>query len=138
MAGMDVEFTYKIIGVDSGAWERLDTACRRVVALNHNFAGYSLTPPEEEKGVGYGIFIGHGHDQSATKRKIVAPVRSLFIRADIPVSAIQLVATRVLPNGRSLTLAEGRTPKNTFTDPNLGQMMADYGATLGMSSPGGG
>lgn len=137
MVGMDVEFTYKITGASDEMWTALEVACERAVKLNQNFVSYALARPQEGEDVGQGVFIAHGHDQSAIKRKIVAPIRSLFIRAAIPISMIQLISTRIMPNGRSLTLTEGRTPKNTFTDPNLAQMMADYGATLKQSSPGG-
>lgn len=127
---MDVEFTYKISGADKDTWDRLEAACGRAMTLNRNFVSCALSRPEEGQDLGQGVFVAQGHDQSAIKRKIVAPIRSLFIRAAIPISMIQLTGTRILPNGRSLTLPEGRTPKGTFTDPNLGQMLADYGATL--------
>jgi len=137
MTGMEVEFTYKITGASPQQWAALETACERAHRLNRNLAGYTLSPPQEDEESGQAVFLSTGHDQSAIKRKIVAPIRILFLKAGIVVDKIQLTGTRVLPTGRSLTLEQGRTPKNTFTDPNLGQMLADHGATLKPSSPGG-
>lgn len=134
---MDVEFTYKITGASADMWEALEAACVRAAKLNPAFVDYALYPPQEDQDCGQALFVSRGHDQSAIKRRIVAPIRTLFLKAKIAVPMIQLTGTRVLPNGRSLTVAQGRTPKYTFTDPNLGQMMADYGATLKQSSPGG-
>lgn len=134
---MDVEFTYKITGASADMWEALEAACHRAARLNPAFVDYSLYPPQGDEDSGQALFVSRGHDQSAIKRRIVAPIRTLFIRAKITVPMIQLTGTRVLPNGRSLTVAQGRTPKYTFTDPNLGQMLADHGATLNASSHGG-
>lgn len=136
MIGVEVEFTYQVTGASQEQWSRLATHCERVKQLNSALVGYDLQVPTEGD-VGHAIFRSAGHDQSAIKRRLVAPIQAAFYKAEIHVRMIQLIGTRILPNGRSKTLSEGRTPKNTFTDPSLGQMLADHGATLRESPSGG-
>lgn len=136
MIGVEVEFTYQVTGASQEQWSRLAAHCERIKQLNSALVGYDLQMPTDDD-TGFAVFRSAGHDQSAIKRRLVAPIQAAFYKAEIHVPMIQLVGTRVLPNGRSKTLAEGRTPKGTFTDPNLGQMLADYGATLRESASGG-
>lgn len=120
---MEVEFTYQVTGTDS--WEELEAACERAIRLNKNFTNFALLPPGGGEEHGYISLRSSGHDRSAIRRRIVAPIRSIFHRAGVAPSRIMLIEQRVLPNGRHLTVAEGRTPKGTFADESLAEMMSD-------------
>ena len=124
---MEVAFTYRVTGHEG--WAEMEAACVRAAGLNKNFTGFALLPPGEEEEAGYVVLQSHGHDRSAITRRIMAPIRAIFHRAKISTDRIQLIEQRVLPNGRALTVAEGRTPKNTFTDGSLREMLRD-GATM--------
>lgn len=110
--------------------EQRDTAAairaagERAVKLNKNFSGFSIDAEGEDGRVRVAL-RSTGHDRSAIVRRIVSPIRSIFHRAGVASQRIHLMEQRVVPNGRSLTLEQGRTPKNTFTDPTLRSMLAD-------------
>lgn len=127
---MEVECTYRVTVVDAAAWTALADAAERAVRLNRNLTSYRIDTPEEGQEEGFIHFTSCGHDKTAIVRRIIAPIRSVFTRAGIDASRVQVVATRILPNGRSLTAEQGRTPKGTFTDPMLRQILADHGATM--------
>jgi hypothetical protein len=120
---MEVAFTYRVTGHEG--WAEMEAACVRAAGLNKNFTGFALLPPGEGEDAGYVVLQSHGHDRSAITRRIIAPIRAIFHRAKVAPERIALIEQRVLPNGRALTVAEGRTPKNTFTDPSLREMMKD-------------
>lgn len=121
---MEVAFTYRVSGHEG--WAEMEAACERAAALNKNFTGFALLPPGEEEEAGYIVLQSAGHDRSAIVRRIMAPIRAIFHRAKVSTDRIQLIEQRVLPNGRGLTVAEGRTPKNTFTDGSLREMLKDH------------
>ena len=125
---MEVAFTYLVSGHEG--WAELEAACERAASLNKNFTGFAVLPPGEEEEAGYVVLQSTGHDRSAIVRRILAPIRAIFHRAKIAPERINLIEQRVLPNGRALTAAEGRTPKNTFTDGSLREMMQEH-ANLG-------
>lgn len=120
---MEVEFTYQVSGHDG--WNELEAACVRAAAMNPHFTGFGILPPGEDEEHGYVALRSSGHDRSAIRRRIMAPIRSVFHRAKISTDRIMLIEQRVLPNGRSLTTEQGRTPKGTFADESLGEMLSD-------------
>lgn len=120
---MEVEFTYQVSGTEK--WQELEAACERAVRLNPHFTNFALLPPGDSEEHGYVSMRSSGHDASAIRRRIVAPIRSVFHRAGVTTDRIMLIEQRVVPNGRSLTHAEGRTPKGTFASESLAEMMAD-------------
>jgi hypothetical protein len=120
---MEVYFTYKVTGHDS--WDRLEEACNRAARLNKNFTNFAVLPPGEGEDYGLVLLCSAGHDQSAIRRRIIAPIRSIFHRAGIEGARISLIEQRVAPNGRHRTVAEGRAPKGTFMADSLGDMLAD-------------
>jgi hypothetical protein len=121
---MEVAFTYRVTGHE--CWAEMEAACERAAALNKNFTGFAILPPGDEEEAGYVVLQSTGHDRSAITRRILAPIRSIFHRAKVAPERINLIEQRVLPNGRALTVAEGRTPKNTFADPSLREMMREH------------
>lgn len=127
MSCMEVEFTYAVTVTDT-QHEQLDAAATRAVELNPYITWYQLSEIRDGRAT-LAIRSG-GHDRSQITRRFVAPVRALFTRAKIPVRHVQLISSLLVPTARSLTLAEGRTPQGTFTDPALRQMLADHGRTL--------
>lgn len=125
---MEVEFSYTISGVTPEQVEALEFQCARTATLNRHLTGYEVG--DLVNGDLELLLRSGGHDRSAIVRRIVAPIRGIFARAKIPIASITLTGSRIMPNGRNLTLAEGRTPKGTFTDPSLRQMLADQGAKV--------
>lgn len=121
---MEVAFTYQVTGREG--WAEIQAACERAAALNKNFTGFAVAPPSEEEEAGYVVLQSHGHDRSAVTRRIMAPIRSIFHRAKVAPERISLIEQRVLPNARALTVAEGRTPKYTFMDASLREMMHEH------------
>ena len=121
---MEVAFTYKVTGHEN--WAELEAACERAAGLNKNFTGFAVLPPGDEEEAGYVVLQSHGHDRSAITRRIMAPIRSIFHRAKVDPQRINLIEQRVLPNARALTVAEGRTPKYTFMDASLREMMHEH------------
>lgn len=121
---MEVEFTYRVAGGDGRG--ELEEACIRAVALNPHFSSYELLTYDGGGDEHFYVTLRSvGHDKSAIARRIVAPIRSVFHRAKIDTSRIQLIGQRVMPTGRSLTAEEGRTRKGTFADESLNEMLAD-------------
>lgn len=128
---MQVEFTYRITGLTEAGWELLAAEVAKTGALNKRITSHEIMPPtDSDLSGGYIVLVSGGHDRSAITRQIVRPIITMFHRAKVATHQIQLTGTRILPTGRNATLAEGRTPQGTFTDPALGQMLADHGATL--------
>lgn len=134
MVKVEVEFVYKITGCSPEQWQQLQAAVDYVTAHNENFSHAEILPPGEQDTFGYAVMRSTGHDKSAIMRRIVRPIRAVFIRAQIPIANVQLVSNSILPTGRNLTADEGRTPKGTFTSPMLRDMLADHGATLGSAA----
>lgn len=130
---MEVEFTY-IVTVTDEQHAALDAAAQRAVALKTQIARYTLSSTADGKAI-LNVTSAPGHDRTAITRRFAAPIRALFTRAKIPVKHIQLISSLLVPTARSLTLAEGRTPPGTFTDPALRQMLADYGAARKREEP---
>lgn len=120
---MEVEFVYHITG--RGNWEELRHAAERAVRLNRNFTGFDIEPPADGEDSGVARLRSSGHDRSAISRRIVSPIRALFQRAGVTHDRITLMQQTVTPNGRSLKLNEGRTPKGTFATAELPEMLAD-------------
>lgn len=123
MSCMEVEFTYQVSGGEN--WPELEAACERAIRLNKNFTNFALLPPGDDEDCGYVSMRSAGHDQSAIRRRIMAPIRAVFHRAGVTTDRIMLIEQRIVPNGRHLTVAEGRTPKGTFASESLAEMMAD-------------
>lgn len=132
MCYMEVEFTYAVALTEEQR-EALDVACDRAMTLNRNITGYQLS--EIRDGSAILAIRSGGHDRSQITRRIVHPIRSVFTRAKIPARNVRLISSLLVPTGRSLTLEQGRTPKGTFTDPALRQMLSDYGDTLRAQQP---
>lgn len=129
MSCMEVEFTYQVSGTER--WQELEAACERAVRLNPHFTNFAILPPGDGEDHGYVSMRSAGHDQSAIRRRIMAPIRAVFHRAKVTTDRIMLIEQRVVPNGRHLTVAEGRTPKGTFADESLAEMMADAAKVKG-------
>lgn len=121
---------YKINTVDNDDWARLAAALGYVAAHNDAIVFHEILEPGDGDTHGYVIIRSSGHDRAAITRKIIRPIRAIFIRAKLPTDKVQVVSSSIRPTGRSLSLEEGRTPKNTFTPPMLRDMLADHGATL--------
>lgn len=138
MLRVEVEFTYLVQPATAEQRDAFEAAAERTAALNKHLSGYDVGPTipagggngsrmpvgDDAQSFTARLYSG-GHDRSAITRRIVAPIRNLFHRAGIPVTSIHLTGTRIMPTGRSLTADTGRTPKGTFTDPSLRQMLAD-------------
>lgn len=133
MLRVEVEFTYLIQPATAEQRDAFEASAERTAALNRHLTGYGVGElvtdrfdflASQEPWFPVQLYSG-GHDRSAITRRIVAPIRNLFHRAGIPVTSIHLTGTRIMPSGRSLTHDTGRTPKGTFTDPSLRQMLAD-------------
>lgn len=130
---MELEFTYRITG--SGGWDELEAAAQRAMAIGRHFSGYHIAPWPADNDSGYLILRSTGHDKSAVTRRIIAPIRNLFIRAGISNDRIQLIGSRIMPTMRSATVAEGRAPVGTYTPPELKHMLADEGRRLKAEKP---
>lgn len=123
---MEVEFVYRITGRDN--WDALDAACRRATTLNSaTFSGYTIEAPTEDSDEGIVRLRATGHDRSAITRKVVAPIRAVFLRAAISHTRIQLMQQTITPTRRNLTLDQGRTPMYTYATSDLQRMMDDAG-----------
>lgn len=133
---MELEFTYRIMGHDG--WDELEAAAARAVTLNRNFSFQAVLRPDGGGAdIGYGFLTLRttGHDKSAITRRIVAPIRSIFIRAKVTSDRIQLISSRVMPTMRSATVEEGRAPMGTYTPPELKHILADEGRRLKAEKP---
>lgn len=120
---MEVEFTYRITGREG--WDRLEAACERAAKLNPRFSGYDITLPSVNDD-GTISLRSVGHDRTQIVRRMVAPIRAVFHRAQIHWTRIHLIEQRVMPTKRNLTKETGRTPMNTYADPSLREMLKEH------------